>query len=113
MAFRWIYLMILEMRITKLLGLLLLLLVTGCQTELKLAKQYREERPVIEAAVYFPEKAEVKVEYNTQYERKTEVLDGFSQDLFLDVMYGAYAEALQAYDVDVYQHFLGSAEACG
>ena len=78
------------------------MVMTGCQTELKLAKQYREERPVIEAAVYFPERAEVKVEYNTKYERKTEVLKGFSQDLFLDVMYGAYAEALRAYNVDVY-----------
>lgn len=94
--------MILVMRITKIIGLLLLIVVTGCQTELKLAKQYREERPLIEAAVYFPEKAEVKVEYNTQYQRKTDVLDGFSQDLFLDVMYGSYAEALRAYDVNVY-----------
>ena len=84
------------------IGLLLVLALTGCQTELKLAKQYMAERPDIEAAVYFPEQADVKVEYNTQYGRKTEVLDGFSQDLFLDVMYNAYAETMGDYGVMVY-----------
>lgn len=84
------------------IGLLLVLALTGCQAELKLAKQYVAERPNIEAAVYFPEQADVKVEYNTQYGKKTEVLDGFSQDLFLDVMYNAYAETMGDYGVMVY-----------
>lgn len=74
----------------------------SCQTDLKLAKKYVAERTDIQAAVYFPEKAEVKVEYNTQLGKKTEVLNGFSQDLFLDVMYGAYADAMKAYGVNVY-----------
>ena len=78
------------------------LLLTSCQTELKLAKQYMAKRPYIEAAVYFPEQAEVKVEYNTQLGKKTEVLNGFSQDLFLDVMYNAYAEEIGHYGVQVY-----------
>ena len=79
-----------------------LLTFTGCQTELKLAKRYMAERPNIAAAVYFPEQAEVKTEYNTQYGRKTEVLNGFSQDLFLDVMYNAYAVAMGDYGIEVY-----------
>lgn len=85
-----------------LLGLLLPLFFTSCQTDLKLAKRYVAERTDIQAAVYFPERAEVKVEYNPQLGKKTEVLNGFSQDLFLDVMYGAYADALKAYGIEVY-----------
>lgn len=84
------------------IGLLLVLALMGCQAELKLAKQYVAERPNIAAAVYFPEQADVKVEYNTQYGKKTEVLDGFSQDLFLDVMYNVYAETMGDYGVMVY-----------
>lgn len=84
------------------IGLLFVLTLSGCQTELKLAKQYLAERQNIEAAVYFPEQAEVKVEYNAQLGKKTEVLNGFNQDLFLDVMYNAYAEELGHYDVEVY-----------
>ena len=44
------------------IGLVLVLTLSGCQTELKLAKRYMSERPYIEAAVYFPEQADVKVE---------------------------------------------------
>ena len=85
-----------------LLVLLFPLLFSGCQTELKLAKKYVAERQGIQAAVYFPEKAEVKVEYNAQLGKQTEVLNGFSQDLFLDVMYNAYAEEMGHYGVEVY-----------
>ena len=79
-----------------------LLSLTSCQAELKLAKKYMANRPNIAAAVYFPEQAEVKTEYNTQLGKKTEVLNGFNQDLFLDVMYNAYAEELGRYGVEVY-----------
>ncbi len=79
-----------------------LLAMSSCQTELKLAKSYIAHRPYIEAAVYFPEKAEVKLEYNSQYGKQTEVLNAFSQDLFLDVMYNAYAAGLRQYGVEVY-----------
>ena len=89
-------------RITIVLGLLMAFVLTSCQTELKLAKKYMEERPHIEAAVYFPEKAEVKVEYNSQYGKQTEVLNGFSQDMFLDIMYNAYAQTMGDYGVNVY-----------
>lgn len=84
------------------IGMLLTLLLTGCRTDLKLAKTYIEERSDIQAAVYFPEKAEVKVEYSTQLNKKTEILNDFSQDLFLDLMYRAYADAMGAYGVEVY-----------
>ncbi len=78
-----------------------LLTLSSCRTDLKLAKAFVAERTGIQAAVYFPEKAEVKLEYNGTY-GQTEVLNGFSQDLFLDVVYNAYAEAMEAYDVTVY-----------
>lgn len=78
------------------------LLMSGCNTEQKLAKKFVAERPHIAAAVYFPESAEVKTEYNTQHGKKTEVLNGFSQDLFLDVMYNTYADAMKVYGVEVY-----------
>ena len=81
---------------------LLLIFFTSCQTELKLAKKYMAERQGIQAAVYFPEQAEVKVEYNIQYGQQTEVLNGFNQDLFLDVMYNAYAKAMGDYGLEVY-----------
>lgn len=84
------------------IALLLVVTLSGCQTELKLAKKYMAERNGIQAAVYFPEQAIVKAEYNTQYGRQTEVLNGFSQDLFLDVMYNAYAEEMGRYGVEVY-----------
>ena len=83
-------------------GLLAALLLSGCSMEMKLAKKYMAERPQIAAAVYFPEQAEVKVEFNTHYGRQTEVLKGFSQDLFLDVVYNAYAETMGQYGVEVY-----------
>ncbi len=84
------------------LCMLLLAVLSGCRTDLKLAKRYVAERPHIEAAVFFPEQAEVKVEHNVQLDKKTEVLNGFSQDLFLDLMYNAYADAMTAYGVTVY-----------
>ena len=86
------------------IGLLfvLIILLTSCQTEKKLAKQYMANRPNIAAAVYFPDEAEVKVEYNAQLGKKTEVLNGFDQDMFLDVMYNVYADAMADYGVEVY-----------
>ena len=89
-------------RITIGIVILLAFVLTGCQTEKKLAKKYLAEHPTIQAAVYFPEQAEVKVEYNSQLGKKTEVLDGFNQNLFLDVMYNAYAEEMGHYGVEVY-----------
>lgn len=82
--------------------MLLAMMLTSCQTEKKLAKKYVAERPHIEAAVFFPEQAEVKVEYSVQYGRNTEVLNGFNQDLFLDIVYNAYAETMGFYGVEVY-----------
>jgi len=83
-------------------GFVIIMTLSGCNVEKKLAKQYLTERPHIDAAVYFPEKAEVKVEYNTELDKKTEVLNGFDQDLFLDVMYNAYAKTMGDYGVNVY-----------
>ena len=84
------------------IGFLCVLTLSSCQTELKLAKTFIEEKANTQVAVYFPESADVKVEYNTQLGQQTEVLNGFNQDLFLDVMYNAYAKALRDYDLEVY-----------
>lgn len=81
---------------------ILVLLLSSCHTDLKLAKRYVAERNNIQAAVFFPEQAEVNVEYNTQLARQTEVLNDFDQDLFLDVMYNAYAEEMAHYGVEIY-----------
>lgn len=80
---------------------LVLLTLSSCRTDLKLAKTFVAERTGIQAAVYFPEQAEVKSEYNTTY-GQSQVLNGFSQDMFLDIMYSAYADAMRDYDVNVY-----------
>ena len=88
---------------TRLFGFVtILFLLTSCRTELKLAKNFVAEQSNTRVAVYFPEKAEVKVEYNTQYNMQTDVLQDFSYNLFLDVLYNAYADGLQAYGLDVY-----------
>ena len=79
-----------------------LVLFTACNTELKLARQFVDEYQHVPVAVYFPEAADVKVEYNTQLGQQTEVLNHFSADLFLDLMYAAYAEEMRNYSLDVY-----------
>ena len=84
------------------LAVLMALLFPSCQMERKLAKQYMTNHPHIEAAVYFPDEAEVKTEFNAQLGKKTEVLNGFDQDMFLDVMYNVYADAMGDYGVEVY-----------
>ena len=78
------------------------MLLSSCQAELKIAKNFVAEQANTRVAVYFPEKAQVKVEYNTQYNRQTDVLQGFNQDMFLDIVYGAYADMLRTYGLDVY-----------
>lgn len=84
-----------------LLVVLVALALSSCQTELKLGKKYRAERPHIQAAVFFPEQAEVKTETDATY-GQTELLKGFDQDLFLDLAYNAYADAMEVYGVEVY-----------
>lgn len=85
-----------------LIGLFCALALSSCQTELKLAKTFVAEKANTQVAVYFPESADVRVEYNTQLGQQTQVLNGFNQDLFLDVMYNAYAKALGDYSLEVY-----------
>lgn len=86
---------------TLILGILFVFSLTSCHTELTLAKAYVNERTGIQAAVYFPEKADMKLENNATY-GQTAVLKDFNQDLFLDIMYGAYTDAMKAYNVNVY-----------
>lgn len=77
------------------------LTLASCGSEFKLAKKFVSQSPKILAAVYFPEAAEVSLiaDSDGTYSR---VLDSVSQDLFLDLVYAAYAEELGLYGVGVY-----------
>ena len=76
-------------------------LLSSCNTELRLAKNFVQKYAPTRAAVYFPEKADVTL---IQYKdgSYSNVLDSLNQDAFLDIIYAAYAEELRTYGVDVY-----------
>ena len=83
------------------IGMLIALGLTSCGTEFKLAKQFVAQSPDIQVAVYFPEEAKLTL---VQDEDGTysHVLDSLNQDVFLDVMYAAYADELNRYKLGVY-----------
>lgn len=83
------------------IGLLLMLVFASCGTEFRLAKDFVAQSPQIQVAAYFPEAAEVAsvVDDKGDY---SHVLDSVDQNLFLDIMYAAYAEGLQSYQMNVY-----------
>lgn len=83
------------------IGVLLAALVSGCSSELKLAKSFTQQAYQTRAAVYFPEQATVTL---VQAEDGTysKVLDSLNQNAFLDILYGSYADGLRQYGIDVY-----------
>ena len=90
------------MRIRNLLiGVISVLLLSSCGTEIKLAKRYVNESRQYKAAVYFPETAKVTLIQNEDGEY-TKVLDSLNQDAFLDIVYASYADAMRDYGVEVY-----------
>lgn len=77
------------------------LLLTGCGSEFGLANKFVVQSHKAQAAVYFPETAQVTLipDEDGNY---TEVLDSLNLDTFLDVMYLAYADEMNRYGVEVY-----------
>ena len=82
-------------------GVVTALLMTSCATEVRLAKQFVGQSKQIKAAVYFPEKAKVTLIQNEDGEY-TKVLDSLNQDVFLDIIYASYVEAMGRYGIKVY-----------
>lgn len=76
--------------------------LSSCSIEKRYAKSFVEQSKGANVAVYFPESAKVSNNLNIGLNRYTEALNGFDQNLFLDIMYGAFAETLGDYDLNVY-----------
>lgn len=82
---------------------LLAVLCSSCQTELKLARSFVANNEGTKVAVYFPDSAVVITNHVNQQSPVTSgLLDGFDQNLFLDIMYAAYAKTLTECDLEVY-----------
>ena len=79
-----------------------MLFLSSCTIEKRYAKSFIEQSKDAQVAVYFPEKASVTNKLNVTLNRYSTVLNGFSQDEFLDIMYNAYAERLRDYNLNVY-----------
>ena len=77
-------------------------LLSGCSVEKRYAKSFIQQSQNVQVAVYFPESANVTNKLNIALNRYSSVLEGFSQDEFLDIMYNAYAERLRDYNLNVY-----------
>lgn len=78
------------------------LFLSSCTIEKRYANSFVEQSKGAQVAVYFPESANVTSQLNIALNRYSTVLDGFSQDEFLDIMYNAYAERLRDYNLNVY-----------
>lgn len=83
------------------ISILAVLILSGCAAEVKLAKQFANPAQPYRAAVYFPETAQVTL-IQSEDGTYTKVLDSLDQNAFLDILYGAYADELRRYGVDVY-----------
>lgn len=83
------------------IGIVIALLFTSCGSEIWLASKFVVQSHKAQAAVYFPESAQVTLipDGNGTY---TSVLDSLNQDAFLDIMYLAYADEMNRYGVNVY-----------
>lgn len=75
--------------------------LAGCGTEFKMANAFLAQSKGARVAVYFPEDAQVTLIQDTDGSY-TQVLDSINQNMFLDILYAAYADALRKYDLDVY-----------
>lgn len=86
---------------TILLILLATLLFASCGSEYRLANRFIDQSQGIQVAVYFPEEAQVTL-VQDEDGSYTNALDSVNQDLFLDIMYAAYADELGRYGLNVY-----------
>ena len=83
------------------IAMLAAVLFSGCGSELRLARRFVEQSKQCQAAVYFPEEAQVTLIQSEDGEY-TKVLDSLDQNAFLDIVYAAYAEELRHCGVEVY-----------
>ena len=77
------------------------LVFSSCGSEFGLAKKFVVQSNKTQAAVYFPEAANVSL-IQDEDGTYSHVLDSLNQDAFLDIMYLAYADEMGKYGVDVY-----------
>ena len=73
----------------------------SCGSEFKLAKSFAEQSQRTRVAVYFPETVQVTLIQDKEG-NYTKVLDSVNQNMFLDIMYASYADALRQQGLDVY-----------
>ena len=83
------------------IGIVIALMLTSCGSEFGLAKKFVSQSNDIQVAVYFPEEAQVTLIQDDDG-TYTQALDSLNQDMFLDIMYAAYADELGRYKVNVY-----------
>lgn len=83
------------------IGIIIAFMLTGCGSEFKLAKKFVNQSSDLQVAVYFPEEAKVTLLQDDDG-TYTQALDSLNQDMFLDIMYAAYADELGRYKVNVY-----------
>lgn len=83
------------------IAVLAVMTFASCGSEFRLANQFVNRSRDIQMAVYFPEEAQVTLVQGAD-SSYTKVLDSINQDLFLDVMYAAYADELERYNLNVY-----------
>jgi hypothetical protein len=77
------------------------LVFSSCGSEFGLANKFVVQSHKAQAAVYFPESAQVTLIQNEEGSY-SKVLDSLNQNAFLDIMYLAYADEMKTYGVDVY-----------
>ena len=83
------------------IGIVFMMALVGCGSEYKLANRFINQSQNIQAAVYFPETAQVTLIQGNDG-LYSNVLDSLNQDVFLDIMYLAYADEMRHYGVNVY-----------
>lgn len=76
-------------------------LLASCGSEFKLAKSFTTQAQQTRVAVYFPETVQVTLLPDGEGDY-SEVLDSVNQNMFLDIMYAAYADGLRHCGMDVY-----------
>ena len=75
--------------------------LASCGTEFKLAKSFAEQSQHTRVAVYFPETVQVTLIQDKEGDY-SKTLDSVNQNMFLDIMYASYADALRQQGLDVY-----------
>lgn len=83
------------------IGIIIALTLSSCGAEFELAKKFVNQSNQINVAVYFPEDAQVTL-IQDEEGAYTQALDSLNQNVFLDVMYAAYADELKSYRLNVY-----------